>query len=100
MIDLDKTVAKAMGLTVHVDALLAGEIHHGEWVELSPNCWVMLRHWIASYHIADRLIDECKIGLAWDGDKWNALCGTWFAWHPDRKTAALMAFCKWKGFVV
>lgn len=100
MTKLAKTVAKAMGLAVHVDALMAGEVHHGAWVELTPNCWVRLDKWLVRYVIAERLIDECKIDTTWGADEWLALCGNKYAAHPDRKTAALMAFCKWKGFVV
>jgi len=101
MTKLAKAVAQAMGLAVHTNATLAGELHHGDWVELSPNCWVQLNEWAYGDKLADRLIDECRISTLDGGDHWiAAISGTWYAQHSNRKTAALLVFCKWKGFVV
>lgn len=97
MTKLAKAVAQAMGLPVHTNATLAGEVHQGDWVELSPTSWLRCTFWVRYYTIADRLIDECKIDTSWGNGEWLALCGNKYAAHPDRKTAALMAFCKWKG---
>lgn len=93
MTKLDKAVAVAMGLRT--------EGRRGiECVELiagNPDSWVWMESWLATYHIADKLIDQHKIETEYFGRRWSATCEGVSAQHQDRKTAALMAFCKFKG---
>lgn len=87
---LERSVADAMELsTKHKDG--------HQWVEYSPDAWCWMEGWTKLHNIADKLMDEHKIETEYFGRRWCATCEGVSAQHQDRKTAALMAFCKFKG---
>lgn len=90
MTKLDKAVAIAMGLRVE-------EREGIEWIETDPDDWTWLIPWREVHKIADKLMDDHKIETEYFGRRWCATCEGVSAQHQDRKTAALMAFCKFKG---
>ena len=95
MTKLDKAVAIAMGLRVEERA---GQ----DFVEVTPDHMTWLSSWLETYNIADRLMDGhhkdgTRIETEYFGRRWCATCEGVSAQHQDRKTAALMAFCKFKG---
>lgn len=90
MTKLNKAVAVALGFEVH-------ESEGQEWVETAPGYFTWLMTWPDVHEIADKLMDEHKIETEYFGRRWCATCEGVSAQHQDRKTAALMAFCKFKG---
>lgn len=93
MTKLDKAVSIAMGMELKEEQGLW-------WVKVHPSgltAWAWIDGWTARHGIADKLMDDHKIETEYFGRRWCATCEGVSAQHQDRKTAALMAFCKHKG---
>lgn len=53
--------------------------------------------WLEKHEVAERLIDANGIATQKIGTSWIAIMDCAAVSHQDRRTAALMAFCKHKG---
>lgn len=90
-------VAKALGMRQAVvrcwDGYYMPRIHGCIKIENLMS----LEEWIEVEKVADRVIDEYHIQTVWNCVEWMALCVSSSAFCSDRKKAALLAFCKFKG---
>lgn len=99
MTKLHRSVAVALGLNVK---LVDGLNVYGWRVEYEKGHWTPVELWIGDLRLAERLIDAYHMDLVWSGGRWAAAIQdkdgkVFWEVHEDRKTAALMAFCRFKG---
>lgn len=94
MSKLHLAVAQAMNIEVIHDQEV-GVIVPANGSNLDDGWWP-IDSWVQGAGIADKLIDQFSIETKKVGCAWVAQVDKSVAANMNRKTAALMAFCRWK----